>query len=100
MALRNAGLSSTDSARALISRLKPRGSLTQAGISPQRTSKAAPALVEAHHRDRLRRRDIIPGREIWLLGVAEGLAHEARRGLDDVSSTHRNPSVSRCLMRP
>jgi hypothetical protein len=37
MALRNAGLSSTDSARALISRLNPRGSLTQPGINPQRT---------------------------------------------------------------
>jgi len=38
MALRNAGFSFTDSPRALISRLNWRGSLTQGGISPQRTS--------------------------------------------------------------
>ena len=38
MALRNAGFSFTDSLRALISRLNVRGSLTQGGSSPQRTS--------------------------------------------------------------
>ena len=38
MALRNAGFSLTDSLRALISRLNVRGSLTQGGINPQRTS--------------------------------------------------------------
>ena len=38
MALRNAGLSLTDSPRALTSSEKSRGSFTQAGISPQRTS--------------------------------------------------------------
>ncbi len=38
MALRKAGLSSTDSPRALISSENARGSFTQAGISPQRTS--------------------------------------------------------------
>ena len=37
MALRNAGLSSTDSPRALIRSEKARGSFTQAGIRPQRT---------------------------------------------------------------
>jgi hypothetical protein len=38
MALRNAGLSFTDSERALMSKLNVRGSLTQGGISPHRTS--------------------------------------------------------------
>jgi len=38
MALRKAGLSFTDCARALTSKLNARGSLTQGGISPQRTS--------------------------------------------------------------
>ena len=38
MALRKAGFSSTDSPRALISSEKARGSFTQDGISPQRTS--------------------------------------------------------------
>ena len=37
MALRNAGLSLTDSARALMSSVKAFGSLAQAGIKPQRT---------------------------------------------------------------
>ena len=37
MAFWNAGLSLTDSARALISNEKLFGSLTQAGIKPQRT---------------------------------------------------------------
>ena len=38
MAFLNAGFSLTDSARALISSVKVRGSFTQGGISPQRTS--------------------------------------------------------------
>jgi hypothetical protein len=38
MALRKAGLSLTDSARALISSENARGSFTHGGISPQRTS--------------------------------------------------------------
>ena len=43
MALRNAGLSPTVSPRALMSSEKALGSLTQAGISPQRTSANARA---------------------------------------------------------
>jgi len=46
MALRKAGLSWIVSARALMSSVKPRGSFTQGGIRPQRTSaKCLPPSV-------------------------------------------------------
>ena len=81
MALRNAGLSLTDSARALMSSVNLRGSLTQGGIRPQRTS--ANCRRPSARRTigyRLRRRHVVARRKVRLLRIAEQAPDRFRRG--------------------
>ena len=46
------------------------------------------AMLQHDHRDRLRRGNIVPRREIRLLGIAEHLPQRLGRRSDDKASTH------------
>ena len=80
MAFLNAGFSFIVSERALIRSVILRGSLTQDGIKPPAHQFEMPCTIfDNNHRYRLCRRDIMPWREIWLLGIAKYLPYRGGR---------------------
>ncbi len=61
--------------------------------SPAHQAEGPPALGEADHRDRLRRRHVVARREIRLLAIAEQRPDRGRRRGDDVASAHWLSSI-------
>ena len=89
MALRNAGLSSADSPRALISSDKVAGMVYPSrNEAPAHERESTLAVGEPHSRNRLGRRHVVARRKIRPLAVAEQRPDRVRRRGDDIASAH------------
>ena len=91
MALRKAGLSFTDSPRALMSSEKSCGSLTQAGISPQRTSANCRCRRRAARSAPAGSAPRCSAAENSAAPVAEQAPDRFRRRGDQIASAHARP---------